>query len=107
MKPKQPLQAHESEADFQSRVVDLARYLGWEGIYHTRDSRRSTLGYPDLCLCRPPKVLFIEVKASGGNLSAEQYEWQEWLMACPGVETWVLWPQDWESGLVLKVLRRE
>ncbi len=95
-----------SENAFQAQVVHLAKLLGWEGVYHTFDSRRSAFGFPDLVLVRPPRVLLIEVKGDGGNLTAEQAEWQEWLRECPGVETWVLWPEDLDSGLIERILRR-
>ena len=48
-----------SEAQFQSHVVALAHRLGWL-VYHTRDSRRSEPGFPDLVMVRG-RTLFREI----------------------------------------------
>ncbi len=63
-----------SEKDFQQRIIDRARALGWL-VYHTHNSRRSTEGFPDLVLARAGRVIFTEVKAEKGQLSKGQKEW--------------------------------
>lgn len=50
-----------SEAAWQSNVVRLAGYYGWR-TYHTRDSRGSDPGFPDLVLLRGPELVFAELK---------------------------------------------
>ena len=96
----------ETEKDFQNAVVETAKVFGWEGIYHTFDSQRSEWGFVDLILCRPPRLLVVELKSLRGVLTGEQADCLEMFMAC-GVETWVFWPEDWDSGLIEKVLKRE
>ena len=72
-----------SEKMFQSRVVAGARALGYM-VYHTYDSRRSTKGFPDLCLVHPKThvLMFIEVKTDMGKISLEQFEWINALGNC-------------------------
>ena len=73
-----------SEKDFQQRIIDRAKALGWL-VYHTHDSRRSTAGFPDLVLARKGRVVFAEVKDEKGTLSKAQAEWHVELM--PGNRT--------------------
>jgi len=47
--------------------------FGWL-VYHTHDSRRSQPGFPDLVLVRD-RVLYRELKAATGRVSAEQQVW--------------------------------
>lgn len=64
-----------SEAEFQARVIRLARLLGWR-VYHTHDSRRSAAGFPDLVLARRGRgVIYAELKSEKGRTTAEQDEW--------------------------------
>lgn len=51
-----------TERQFQPQVVQLARLCGWL-IYHTFDSRRSAAGFPDLCMVRGDRCLFVELKS--------------------------------------------
>lgn len=65
-----------TEEQFQQQIIDLARMAGWKA-YHTRDSRRSVPGFPDLVLVNPRRrlLLFVECKTDDGRLSTEQKEW--------------------------------
>jgi len=98
------------EKDWQSRVVDLAKVLGYR-IAHFRPAQTArgwrtpmlgTPGWPDLVLCRPPRVIFAELKV-GSAVRPEQAEWLEQLAAA-GCETYI-WrgPGDWDQ--VVDVLR--
>lgn len=62
-----------SEKEFMAEVVRLAKSLGWR-VYHTRDSRRSEAGFPDLVLVRE-RVIFAELKTATGRLTAAQANW--------------------------------
>lgn len=88
---------HVSEKHFMHAVIDLARLAGWI-CYHTMRSTGSTAGYPDLCLVRGPDLLYAELKAENGRLSAPQ---RHWLAALDGVqhrpEVYVWRPADWGS----------
>lgn len=84
----------EREADFQAAVVELAQLTGWL-VYHCNDARRSTPGWPDLALCRPPRLLLVELKTTRGRLRPEQRVWLAALTECTGVEVAVWRPADW------------
>lgn len=96
------------EADLDAEVRRLCLVYGWR-YYHSYLSIRSTKGYPDLCLVRAPRVIFAELKRHGGKPTEARLvrdkrgfpRWiegqKEWLLElhnCPGVETYVWWPED-------------
>ncbi len=81
-----------SEKDFQQRIIDRAKALGWL-VYHTHDSRHSDAGFPDLVLARKGRVVFAEVKAEKGRLSEAQMGWLYALKAAAD-EAYVWRPSD-------------
>ena len=83
------------EAEFQSKVIALAKQLGYK-VYHTADSRGSEKGFPDLVLVGK-YVLFIELKTDQGRLSKEQDEWLDVLSLAEGVYASVWRPKDWKE----------
>ena len=85
-----------SEKEFMVAVKEAAEIHGWL-FYHTYDSRRSTPGFPDLVLVRPPEVIFVELKAQKGRVTAYQKHWSEALESCPGVEHYLWRPSDWDE----------
>ena len=91
--PRQPAE-HIPEADWQATVVDLARLAEW-AVYHTRDSRGSEPGFPDLVLVRPPRLVVAELKTARGKLRREQRVWLHLLAGVPGVEVKCWRPADW------------
>lgn len=93
-----------SEADHQRAVVHLARVCGWR-LYHTRDSRRSNPGFPDLTLVRRERLIFAELKAEKGKLSKDQDDWLAALDAIPAAEVYVWRPSDFDAGRVTAALR--
>lgn len=70
----------ESEKQLERAIVELAKLNGWL-IYHTRDSRGSVAGFPDLTLVRGIRLLFIELKTEKGKVSKAQQEWLDVLGA--------------------------
>jgi len=96
----------ERERDFQRAVVELARLMGWR-VHHTRPALtqrgrwltpiQGDAGFPDLVLCRPPRLILAELKRVGGKLTAEQQAWLEALQACAGVECYLWTPNDWDA----------
>ena len=56
------------EAALMSQVRALATRLGCL-VYHTRDSRGSDEGFPDLVLVNPTRVIFAELKTRTGKLT--------------------------------------
>ncbi len=114
------------ERHLQAHIEAAARMLGWR-LYHTRDSRGSAAGFPDLVLVRRGRLIFAELKAQRGKIDEAQRDWYrelrahqntlaEWAMLrlgpCErqaeveyifGVYTWR--PLDWLDGSVEAVLR--
>jgi ribosomal protein L37E len=88
-----PAELAASEKDFQDEVEKLARRCGWK-VYHTRDSRKSAVGFPDLVALRPPRSLIAELKIPPNTPTAEQQTWLELFEAC-GWDTRVWVPADW------------
>ncbi|MGE9348668.1 VRR-NUC domain-containing protein [Isoptericola variabilis] len=96
-----------SEAALQTRVLGLARELGWMA-YHTHDSRRSQPGFPDLVLLHAKRggQVVAELKTERGRVSTEQHRWLAEFRGC-GVEAHVWRPADLLDGTILAVLTRE
>ena len=92
----------ESEKSFQRRVVQLARLYGWV-VHHTLDSTGTRAGEPDLRMIRPPRYLLAELKSQHGRLRPEQVAMLAMLERCPGVESFVWRPSDWQQ--IVEVLR--
>ncbi len=90
-----------SERDLDRAVADIARRTHWLR-YHTYRSQRSPSGFPDLCLVRPPRVLFIELKSEKGKPTTDQARWLQLLERCPGIEVYLWRPADFER--IAKVL---
>ncbi len=97
------LDSFRNEEAFQQWVINAAVQLGWnrELIYHTRDSRRSTKGFPDLVLCRPPRLIWAELKMPGKKLTEAQTFWA-WALKESGQEVYVWRPTDMDT--ILEVL---
>lgn len=81
-----------TEDDFQQQVIDLAVLYGWLA-YHTRDSRRSQPGFPDLVLVRD-MTLFVELKMPNKKMMPAQVKWRQALLAA-GQEHRLWYPDDW------------
>lgn len=100
-----------SEADFQRQVVDLARIFRWKTNHIRRSigkgkrwtTSTSMVGWPDLALVRPPRLIFAELKSADGKLTAEQEQVLGLLRGCDGVEVYVWRPDDLEA--IAAVLR--
>jgi VRR-NUC domain-containing protein len=54
-------------------------------------------GWPDLCLVRPPRILFAELKSESGTLRPNQTEWLDVLRLLPQVEVYLWRPGDWDA----------
>ena len=100
------------EKDWQRRVIELAKLFGYR-IYHHRPAMvgkrivtalEGDAGLPDLLLCRPPRLIFAELKVGRNVLSEGQVEWLAWLRGVPNVESYVWRPEQWED--VIEILRR-
>ena len=90
------------ERDWQAMVTAAAQHLGYLA-YHTADSRRSQPGFPDLCLVRGERLVFLELKTEKGRVRPEQQVWLDALSQVPGVVAMVARPSQWDD--VLEILR--
>ena len=86
------------ERELQSLVEALAGRLGWLS-YHTRDSRRSAPGFPDLVLTRGGRLIFAELKSAKGRITPEQRVWLDALERTRAeVHEWR--PVDWPDRIM-------
>jgi hypothetical protein len=101
----QAYKATQTESQFQAAVLKLATRLGWWG-YHTRNSKGSGKGFPDLFLVHPDqaRAVMAELKVGRNQLSPEQTDWQlallevEMAIGYPGrFSSWVWTPEDWDE----------
>jgi hypothetical protein len=102
-----------TEQELQDAVIDLAKLLGWH-VMHQRPGRtasgwRTTIqghvGFPDLVLLRPPRLIFAELKTARGRVDFGQATWLNGLDAVPHVEQFVWRPADWQLGQIEEILR--
>jgi hypothetical protein len=96
----------QTERDFQDAVAEMAQHLGWK-VAHFRPARAragyrtpvkyDAAGYPDLTMCRPPRVIFVEMKSQRGRIAPRQQEWLAALSQCSGIESYVWRPTEWHN----------
>ena len=80
-----------SEAQFQKIVEGYAKVMGWL-YYHTRDSRRSQPGFPDLVMLRGERQVVAELKRQkAAKPSEKQQNWLDGYKAV-GAEVYVWRP---------------
>lgn len=84
-----------TEKAWQAQVLQMATLYQWL-VFHPFDARRSTAGYPDLTLVRPPSLVFAELKTAKGRLAPAQIEWLGNLRAA-GQEAYVWRPDDFDA----------
>lgn len=87
-----------TEAELQYQVLELCK---WKGllVYHTRDSRGSQPGFPDLVIAGPRGLLFRELKSARGQLQPMQRQWR-WMLEQAG-QDWAIWqPASLTGGRV-------
>lgn len=103
-----------AERDLQQAVIETARLLGWR-VAHFRPARTKHgwatpvaadgKGFPDLVLVhRDRGVIFAELKAGRGKLTAEQVEWINELHLAlwesrPRVDVFVWTPEHWPERI--------
>jgi len=82
------------EGTLLAEVRALAKRYGWNGVYHTHDSRKSEPGFPDLVLCDGTDLLMYELKTNTGQLAMEQQRWLSLLAHTGRVDCGVWRPRD-------------
>lgn len=100
-----------SEAQFQRQVLRLAQQLGWLAFHPAKGQYKGgrwvsptqgDTGFPDLVLCRPPRLVFAELKSAKGRLRPMQQVWRDALQLVPAVEYYTWRPSDWHA--ILRIL---
>ncbi len=96
-----------TELDLMAGVLDLARVLGWTRA-HFRPGRTAHgwrtavsgdgVGFPDLVLVRPPRIVVAECKAQTGRTTTAQTRWLSDLAAC-GLDVYTWRPTDYPDGI--------
>jgi len=90
------------EADFAVQIEHLLDLFGWMWTHFEPAVRQSgrwatplrgDKGLPDYVAVRRGRLLFIEIKGTGGRLTLGQSAWLEQLRHA-GAETFVWWPDD-------------
>ena len=92
-----------NERQFQTAVIELARWEGWM-VYHPlpaqnargtwRTAQAGDNGFPDLVLAHPERgVIFAELKTAIGRPTPNQTLWLDTLTAA-GVEAYLWRPSD-------------
>ena len=90
------------EPDFRDAVCGWARHFGWL-VYFTWTSIHSPAGFPDLVLCRPPRLIIAELKTQKAPApKGEQKLWLESLGLLGTIEVHLWRPLDEE--LILATL---
>jgi hypothetical protein len=84
-----------NESQWQQRITDFCDILRllW---YHNPDSRRSNAGFPDLVIVGVRGMLYAELKAENGRVTAKQRTWHEALENA-GAEVHVWRPSHWRE----------
>jgi hypothetical protein len=97
------------EQDWQDTILQWAALYHWKAFFVPdwmyrlaiasiqRQPRKGRSwpdrGFPDLLLCKPPHLLFVECKDTGGKPTPTQLEWHELLRGC-GMTVKVWTPKD-------------
>ena len=92
-----------TEAEHEQGVIEYAQLNGWK-IYHTRNSKGSVAGFPDLLLVRAGRLIFAELKTLKGKLTPAQEEWLDLLTEVSGIICYVWRPNEWPE--IEEVLKR-
>ncbi len=101
-----------TEEALEAHVAQLVGALG--GLfYHTRDSRRSPAGWPDVALWvpqRPDVLIASELKRDGYHRPKWSDDQQAWRGALEGVtrfEYYAWEPVHWLTGTIVAALTKE
>ena len=108
VKPYRQRQQLISEADFTNQILQWAKVYGWRR-FHVRSSGRMSnghaiptvqgdAGFPDLVLCKPPRIIFAELKVGKNFVSQRQQWWLTQLANC-SVEVYEWHPKQWSEIL--------
>lgn len=86
-----------TEEQLQQGLRQAALQNGWR-FYHTHNSRRSDVGFPDCVCVRNGRLMFFEIKRQSGRVSMQQELWIVELGQVPGIAAYVVRPEPRCSG---------
>jgi hypothetical protein len=97
-----------TEDELEANIRELGAVTGWAMIYHTRDSRGSDRGFPDLVMVNPRqrRILYSELKTETGKPSRYQLDVITILMDA-GAEATIWRPRHWADGTIARIMRGE
>lgn len=81
-------QQQQSENDFMRNVIAYAEERGWL-TYHTHIAKRSTEGFPDLCMARGGRLVFAELKRELPSLKSGRVSTNQDYYPTPAQERWI------------------
>lgn len=91
-----------TERSLQASIIELCKLFGLKW-YHTYDSRRSNMGWPDLVIYGSG-ILYRELKDATRKLTAHQVQCGDDLRRAG--QDWAVWrPLDLQSGRIENELR--
>src|SRR5258708_4398285 len=102
-----------TEVEFTDEVLKWAKVYGWRRFHVRGNTRRliqGDVGFPDLVLVRPPRLIFAELKVGKNTVAPEQQAWLRDLeensedvygMPSSAVKTYVWRPENWSEILVV------
>lgn len=79
--------------EFRIQICDLAHHLGYK-VHWIWKSYHSPKGMLDLTLCKPPRLIFAELKVKKDKPTPDQIIWHDLLVKCYGVEAYFWRPED-------------
>lgn len=82
-----------TEKQFMGTVIELAKMRGLK-VFHTHDSRRCEVGFPDLLMVRGTRLIAAELKLATTKPTEAQTNWLQ-AFAGAGVFAVVWRPADW------------
>lgn len=94
------------EKDFAQQIEYFLELGGWRWCHYEPAVRQSGTwatplrgdkGLPDYIAVRGTRLLFIEIKGTGGRLSVDQRKWIADLLVA-GIETYVWYPDNLENA---------
>ncbi len=102
-----------TEDDLLRAVLDLARIAGFRSLhlrpglnrrgFWTTAIQGDGVGWPDLLLVKPQRIVAAELKGDKGDVTAAQRSWLIDLEAA-GVETHIWRPANLRDGSIARVL---
>lgn len=91
-----------TERQLQQSIIDLCALFHLL-CYHTRDSRGSARGFPDLVIVGPLGIIYAELKSATGKQTIDQRCWEAGLREAGAA--FCLWrPEHWHSGEIRQTL---